>query len=641
MSIITVEHISKIYGEKRLYDDCSLGIDQHDKIGIIGINGTGKSTLLRIISGLEEADSGQIVKASRIKIASLAQIPEFPKDLNIVDCCLAGLSDMADGWNMDAKAREMLNILGFNDFTKTTDKMSGGEKKKVALVATLIQPSDVLILDEPTNHLDMAMINWLEDYLKSYRGAIIMVTHDRYFLDKVCHKIVEIDDAKLYTYETNYSGFLEAKNRRIEEMIASEQKRQNFLRNELVWVRRGAQARSTKQKARLARFEAVKNEKPRDSRVTDTVQMDSIATRMGKKTIEISHISKKFGQRTLIDDFTYFTERNDRVGVVGSNGCGKSTLLKLIVGLEEVDSGSIERGETLSFGYLSQEMDLLKKAGDNTRVIDYIRDTAEFIRTRDGLISAAKMLERFLFEGKVQYSPIGKLSGGEKRRLMLLKVLMEAPNVLVLDEPTNDLDIATLSIFEDFLEEFEGIVITVSHDRYFLDNVVDKIFAFEDGGKIVRYDGNYTDYVEKSGFVAELKAGGSLTSTKEAIGGGADAAMDATKGSDSSSAGKASSDDKASAGPGSANTNGHEDKPKFTYMEKKEFETIDSDIEKAEEEVAELDEAILKAATDFVKLAELTKKKDETEARLEELYSRWEYLNELNEKILAYNASKN
>lgn len=605
MSIISVENVSKIFGEKKVLSDVSLGIEAGEKIGVIGINGTGKSTFLRIIAGELEADSGEIIKKNNLFIVSLKQNPEFRDDETILEYVVDGNND---DWAYQAEAKNVLGKLGINDYDKLCVNLSGGEKKKLALCQCIIKKADVLILDEPTNHLDYGMVTWLEDYLIKYKGTVIMVTHDRYFLDRVTKKIVELDRGNLYTYESNYSGFLELKNKRIEEMISSEKKRQNLLRIETEWVRRGCQARTTKQKARLQRYEELKDKKA--PKLDENVQMDAINVRLGRKTIEINNISKEIDGKVLINDFTYYPLRADRVGIVGENGCGKSTLLKIINGMERPDSGNVEVGETVKIGYFSQEPLDMINALPEEKVIDYIRDVAEFIDTKQGKVSASQMLERFLFDGPMQWTQLSKLSGGEMRRLQLLRVIMDSPNVLILDEPTNDLDIATLAVLEDFLNGFSGIVIAVSHDRYFLDNMADRILAFEGNGHIERYDGNYTDYAEKTG-VFEI-ASGAKKSIKS--GGAAD----------------------ASANVGGNSPNNENRKPaklKFTYKEQKEFETIEDDIAKLEETIDEKKKEINKSATDFVKLCQLSEEVEKLEEELMSKMERWEYLTELAEKI--------
>lgn len=595
MNIINIEHISKVFGEKQVFDDISCGIHQGDKIGIIGINGTGKTTLLKIIAGLEEPDQGQVIFQKGLRVTYLPQSPKFPEHATV----LFYVADGADGadWGRESEAKNALNRLGITDHHEEIDHLSGGQKKRVALARTLVNPADVLILDEPTNHIDNEMAVWLEEYLNQWKGAIIMVTHDRYFLDRVTNKILEIDHGKLYSYTANYSQFLELKAQREEMELASERKRQSVLRMELEWAKRGCRARTTKQRARLERLEALKNGKApvRDAEV----EMDSVETRMGKKTIELHHISKSYGQKKLIDDFEYIVLKNQRLGIIGPNGCGKSTLMKIITGKEEPDQGTVEIGDTVKIGYFAQEV---TEMDENQRVIDYIKDVAEYVPTKDGRITASQMLERFLFTPAMQYTPIGKLSGGERRRLYLLKVLMDAPNVLILDEPTNDLDIPTLTILEDYLDSFLGIVITVSHDRYFLDNIADRIFAFEAGGKLVQYEGGYTDYLEAK----ERKNGTVVRESEESA--------------------KKKADRK----------NWKKDAPeklKFTYKEQKEYETIDDEIASLEQKIEELDEQMMQYATNSAKLSEITEQKEAAEATLEEKMERWVYLNDLAERI--------
>lgn len=595
MNIINIEHISKVFGEKQVFDDISCGIHQGDKIGIIGINGTGKTTLLKIIAGLEEPDQGQVIFQKGLRVTYLPQSPKFPEHATV----LSYVADGADGadWGRESEAKNALNRLGITDHHEEIDHLSGGQKKRVALARTLGNPADVLILDEPTNHIDNEMAVWLEEYLNQWKGAIIMVTHDRYFLDRVTNKILEIDHGKLYSYTANYSQFLELKAQREEMELASERKRQSVLRMELEWAKRGCRARTTKQRARLERLEALKNGKApvRDAEV----EMDSVETRMGKKTIELHHISKSYGQKKLIDDFEYIVLKNQRLGIIGPNGCGKSTLMKIITGKEEPDQGTVEIGDTVKIGYFAQEV---TEMDENQRVIDYIKDVAEYVPTKDGRITASQMLERFLFTPAMQYTPIGKLSGGERRRLYLLKVLMDAPNVLILDEPTNDLDIPTLTILEDYLDSFLGIVITVSHDRYFLDNIADRIFAFEAGGKLVQYEGGYTDYLEAK----ERKNGTVVRESEESA--------------------KKKADRK----------NWKKDAPeklKFTYKEQKEYETIDDEIASLEQKIEELDEQMMQYATNSAKLSEITEQKEAAEAALEEKMERWVYLNDLAERI--------
>lgn len=599
MNILNVEKVSKTYGEKELFNNISLGINSGDKIGLIGVNGTGKSTLLKIIAGIEEPDEGQVVKGKGIELAYLAQTPLYYDNENVLEYVMRGKH--ADS---QPKAKEILNKLGITNHGAMMNILSGGQKKRAALARTLVEPARLLILDEPTNHLDNDMVLWLEQFIKNFKGELIMVTHDRYFLDNVTNRIVELDKASLYSYDTNYSGFLELKTQREEMERATEAKRQNILRKELAWIRRGCQARSTKQQARIDRFEDMK-EASKQARARfdkQLMDMNSVSSRLGRKTVELHNICKSFGERTIIDDFTYIFLRDDRIGIVGDNGCGKSTLMKIIAGQLEPDSGSVEVGETVRIGYFMQENEPLD---DSLTVLEFVRSIGEYVTTADGKATASQMCEKFLFTPKQQWTPISKLSGGEKRRLYLLSVLMSAPNVLILDEPTNDLDIETLEILEEYLDGFAGIVITVSHDRYFLDRVVDRIFAFEAGGHLTQYEGGYTDYRDKcvSSIYNVVSNGTSDTSKSKA------------------------------AGQVKKVYNSHEDKIKFTYMEQKEYETIDDDIEKLETKVSELDDEIAKNATSYSKLAELTKEKEDVERQLEEKMERWEYLNDLAEKI--------
>lgn len=606
MSVINVEHISKLYGDKLVLEDLSCSVDEGDKIGIIGINGTGKSTLLRIIAGEEEADEGKIIFSNGLTVGWLGQNPEFDEDSSILKYVCEGKKIEEDyGYESDAKA--MLTVLELEQFDEKIKNLSGGQKKRTALCKVLLQKPDILILDEPTNHLDNKMSDWLENYLRSFRGVLLMVTHDRYFLDKVTNHIWEVDGGKVYYYDENYSGYLERKAEREERQLASERKRQSILRNEVKWVMRGARARSTKQKARLERFEQLKAmDSPKTAK---QVEMGSVGTRLGKKTIEVYDISKAYGDKVLFEHFSYIFKRFERIGFVGHNGCGKSTLMKILSNLESADSGSIEWGETIRIGYFAQECEIMD---ERQRVIDYIKDAAEYVRTSEGLVSASKMLERFLFSSDMQYTPIAKISGGERRRLYLLKVLMQSPNVLILDEPTNDLDIATLRVLEEFLDEFAGIVITVSHDRYFLDRTVDRIAAFEEE-RIVIYEGDYTEYQEKSGKIE--------TDAIESVDSGAGLHI------------KKNNEKKKEGREKWLASKNKEKLLKFTYKEQKEFETIDEDIEKLEEKIAELDGQISKCATDFIKLNEFMQEKEKTEAKLSDKMERWVYLNDLAERI--------
>lgn len=599
MNILNIEHISKVNGDKKIFDDASFGIQENDKIGIVGINGTGKSTLLKMLAGVEEPDEGQIIRQNGLKIAYLSQegISEAEKDKKkertILSYMMEGIDE--NDWSAESEAKTILNELGITEQETLIEHLSGGQKKKVALAKILVSSSDVLLLDEPTNHLDNAMLEWLEDYLKRYRGVVIMVTHDRYFLDKVTNKILEISRGNMYSYESNYSGFLELKAQREEMELASERKRQSILRMEIEWAKRGCRARTTKQKARLERLEDLKNMSAPQS--DQLVQAESIETRMGKKTVELHHISKSYGEKKLIEDFDYIVLKNQRVGFIGPNGCGKSTLMKIIAGLIEPDSGSVEIGETVKVAYFAQEVPGMNS---NQRVIDYVKDVAEYIPTKEGKISASKMLERFLFTPEMQYAPIEKLSGGEKKRLHLLRILAQAPNCLIFDEPGNDLDIPTLTILEDYLNSFVGIVITVSHDRYFLDNVVDRIFAFEGNGKLRQYEGGYSDYLAAVQRVQEPQVQ-NLT-VKEKSG---------------------KKDWKQN----------HTQKVKFTFNEQREYDTIDEVIAKLECAIEKLEEDMVKNATNSKKLSELIEEKAKKEAELEEKMDRWVYLNDIAEKM--------
>ena len=602
MNILNMEHISKIYGDKVIFDDISVGIHQGDKIGLIGINGTGKTTFLRILAGTEEPDQGQVIMQNGLRISCLSQHPEFPEGATILSYVTAGKQEQ--DWNPETDAHMILNKLGIVDHEEEIAHLSGGQKKRVALARVLINPADVLILDEPTNHLDNEMAGWLEDYLNRFKGAVIMVTHDRYFLDRVTNKILELSHGKIYTYEAKYSQFLEMKAER-EEM-------------ELEWAKRGCRARTTKQRARLDRLETLKNG---TAPVRDkNVEIDSVETRMGKKTIELHHISKCFGDKVCIRDFDYIVLKNQRLGIIGPNGCGKSTLLKIIAGIIQPDSGEVEIGETVKIGYFSQE---IEEMNTSQRVIDYIKDVAEYIPTKDGLISAAKLLEQFLFDSSMQYAPIEKLSGGEKKRLYLLKVLAAAPNVLLLDEITNDIDIPTLTILEDYLDSFAGIVIAVSHDRYFLDNIADRIFEFDRSGNLAQYEGGYTDYLEAK----KRRFGDSSDSGSGKKGGGSSKNFKETG-------------DAADSGEKDSAKTWKQNRPaklKFSYKEQREYDTIDEDIAKLEAKIEKLDQDIMANATNSGKLNELTKEKEETEALLEEKMDRWVYLNDLAEKIEAQN----
>ena len=611
MNILSLENITHSYTERNLFDEASFYLHEGEKVGIIGINGTGKSTLLKIMAGLEIPDEGQVIKAANMMIHYLPQNPIFNEEDTVLESVQNMIHHHANEDEL-VKAKAMMTRLGITDFEQKTSELSGGQRKRLALVSVLITPCDILILDEPTNHLDSEMAEWLENQLRGFRGALVMVTHDRYFLDSVTNRIIELDKGKIYSYNEKYSGFLERKAEREASAKASERKRQSILRKEIEWMQRGARARSTKQKAHIQRYENLKNQK---GIVQDEkIELSSIKSRMGKTTIELENISKAYDCKVLINDFSYNFLKGDRVGFVGKNGCGKTTLMKIIDGRIEPDSGSVNIGQTIKIGYYTQELENNKEAGiaymnPDDRVIDYIKNTAEFVRTEEGLVSASVMLERFLFEPSQQYSKIEKLSGGEKRRLNLLRVLMEAPNVLILDEPTNDLDIETMTILEDYLDSFDGIVITVSHDRYFLDRVVRRIFSFEENGVIDQYEGGYTDYINRKKEKGLLEEN-ALLKTK------------------SSSAGKSDSDKTQKEEYKIRNK-----KLKFSYNEQREYETIEDDIAKLEEKIEKLDGEIVKNATNSVKLRELMESKEETETLLMEKMDRWEYLEDLAKKI--------
>ncbi len=604
MNLITAEHLTHSYTERKLFDDASFSLNEQEKVGIIGINGTGKSTLLKILAGKEETDEGTVIMGRNLRIGYLPQNPVFPESFDALTAALPLASDISgDPMDYEADAKSMLTKLGITKLSQNITELSGGQRKRIALVRTLLTPSDILILDEPTNHLDSAMAEWLENFLKNTKSALIMITHDRYFLDSVVNRIVEIDKGKLYSYSCNYLGYLERKAQREEIEMATERKRQSLLRVEIAWMQRGARARSTKQKAHIARYEALRDTKApiQDS----SVEMASVSSRLGKTTVELEHITKSYGDRTLINDFSYIFLRDDRIGIIGPNGCGKSTLMKIIDGTVKPDTGTVTIGQTVKIGYFSQENEALE---ENMRVIDYVRSGAEYIRQPDGsLITASAMLERFLFPGDMQYALIKKLSGGEKRRLYLLRILMEAPNVLFLDEPTNDLDIATLTILEDYLDHFDGIVAVVSHDRYFLDRVVRRIFSYEEDGHLVQYEGGYTDYLhaKQAKETAITPSGTDSTVTENA----------------SKTINRSNWKD------------GQTHKKKMTYQEQKDFETIEEDIQKLETRLEEIDEEMGRAASDFVRLGKLSEEKENLSQELEQKMERWMYLEELAQEL--------
>ena len=634
MNLITLENISKSYSEKKLLEDISLGINDKEKIGLIGVNGTGKSTLLKIIAGAQIPDDGTITKANKVRIEYLPQNPYYDENATVLEQVFKGtceemkiigdyqdvldkinksydeklndrllkLQEKMDAlnlWDLESSAKTVLTKLGIKDFNQKVKELSGGQRKRVSLASALITPCELLILDEPTNHLDNDTIDWLETYLNSFKGSILMITHDRYFLDRVTNRILELDKGILYSYEGNYSVFLEKKMNRLQLAESMEAKRQNLLRKELAWVRRGAKARTTKQKARLQRFDELSNKN--DYTPEDKLEISVGSSRLGKKIIEIENLSKSFDGRTFIDNLDYTLARTDRIGIVGRNGLGKSTLIRLLNGELKPDSGTISIGETVKIGCFNQDT---SKMHPEMRAIDYIKEESDYITTADGhKITASQMCEKFLFNGTLQYTHIKNLSGGEKKRLQLLRVLMMAPNVLLLDEPTNDLDIDTLSRLEDYLDDFNGVLICVSHDRYFLDRVCNKIFAYEGRGKINIYTGNYSDYldyreqenIEFEEFEDKVKEEKPKAPKKEK--------------------------------PKTKN------KPKFSYNEQREFDTIDEDIEKLEDKIASLEEDTSKYATDFTKLQEIMDEKTKLENELQVKYERWEYLNNLAEEI--------
>lgn len=603
MNILTVEHLTKAYtAERTLLSDAAFSLHEGEKVGVIGINGMGKSTLLKILAGVEEPDEGNVIVGNHVKMAYLEQTPVFEETLTILKAAMQGL----DGQDMVlvSEAKSMLYQLGFKDIDQTVKHLSGGQKKRIALVNTVLQPVEILILDEPTNHLDNEMSQWLEDFLVKFKGAVVMVTHDRYFLNRVVDRIVEVEHGSIYSYSGSYADYVGLKMQRQNMELASERKRKSILKKELAWLARGARARSTKQKAHIQRIEEmVAAEGPIED---GSVEMTSLASRMGKKTIELAGICKSYGDKKLIDDFTYIFLKQDRIGIVGPNGCGKSTLLKMILGKVMPDAGTIEIGETVKIGYFSQDNSHMD---ESMKAIEYVREVAEYIQTNDGKITASALMERFLFDGTMQWAPIGKLSGGERRRLYLMRVLMGAPNVLILDEPTNDLDIKTLTILEDYLDSFDGIVIVVSHDRYFLERLVKRIFAFEGNGYLQQYEGGYLDYIKaRKERYAEQVTGNSYVEKK-----------------------------RETEGSGKAKPNYSQKKLKFSYKEQREYETIEDDIAQIEENIEQLEIEIQKNATNSMKLADLMAEKGTAEAQLEELMNRWVYLNDLAELIAEQN----
>ncbi|NFS29905.1 ABC-F family ATP-binding cassette domain-containing protein [Clostridium botulinum] len=641
MNIITLENIYKSYSEKILLNNISLGINDGDKIGLIGINGAGKSTFLKVVGGRDEFFDGSITKGKNVRIEYLSQNPDFKSGATVleqifrgdtkemkllmeyedilvkINTCngeefnklndklikLQGQIDSFNLWDLESEAKSILNKLGISNYNEIMDNLSGGQKKRVALASALITPCELLILDEPTNHLDAESIEWLEEFLNTRKGALLMITHDRYFLDRVTNRIIELDRGNLYTYPGNYTAFLEKKVERLETEQVKEEKRDALIRNELKWVRRGAKARTTKQKARLQRFDELVNTKSIE--IKDNVDISFVGSRLGKKIVELYDVNKSFDKKQIIKDFNYLFLRDDRIGIVGENGAGKTTLVNLIRGLIPLDSGRIEIGDTVKVGCFAQDN---AHIDHNLRVIDYVKEGGEYIPTEDGTkITASSMCERFLFDSTMQYTPIEKLSGGEKRRLHLLRVLMESPNFLILDEPTNDLDIETLKILESFLDEFMGIVIVVSHDRYFLDRICNKIFSYEGDGLIKEYNGNYSDFL----IAKEIEKNN-----------------------------KSLENEKSTNKVKKERVKNKEDKPKFTFKEQKEFETIDGDISTLESKIEHIDKDLEKNATNYGKLNELMKEKESLEQELEQKYERWEYLNEIAASIEEYNSKK-
>ena len=630
MNLVTIEHLTKSYTERLLFEDTAFSIQEGEKVGLIGINGTGKSTLLRIVAGLEEPDSGSVVRGRNLYIRYLPQVPRFEPGDTVLGSIIRDNEKepvYASGEELAAAARTMLNRLGITEHDAKVEELSGGQRKRTALASVLLSRADLLVLDEPTNHLDSGMADWLEEYLKAFKGALLMITHDRYFLDSVTSRIVELDKGKLYSYQANYEGYLARKAERMEMAEAAERRRQSILRREIAWMQRGARARSTKQKAHIQRYEALRDQEgPQYDR---NVELESLASRLGRTTVELENVSKAYGDKVLVQDFSYIFLKTDRVGIIGPNGSGKSTLMKMIAGWVKPDSGTVLLGQTVKLGYFSQENEDMD---ESLRVIDYVKQKGEYIRTKDGSVSASQMLERFLFPPSMQYTVIGKLSGGERRRLYLLRILMEAPNVIILDEPTNDLDIPTLMILEDYLDTFPGIVIAVSHDRYFLDRVANRIFAFEGGGRIGRYEGGFTDY--QKAVSGNLAGEGTLASAKSSGAANGAASAKSPASAVSSGAGKSAEGQEMNRQNWKAIAGGGK-KLKMTYKEQREWETIEGDIKKREEELARLETEIEKAARDYGKLKELMQEKEAAEADLEEKMERWMYLSDLAEKIEA------
>ncbi len=644
MSLVTIEHLTKSYTERLLFDDTAFSIEAGEKVGLIGVNGTGKSTLLKIVAGLEEPDQGNVVCRRNLYVRYLPQNPEFTAGDTVLESIVRDNKKephFTSQEELEASAKAIFTRLGIYDYEAKVETLSGGQKKRVALTSVLLSTADLLILDEPTNHLDSEMADWLEGYLKRFRGALLMITHDRYFLDSVTDCIVELDKGKLYRYQTNYEGFVRLKAERVDMALASERKRQSILPTELEWMQRGARALSTKQKAHIQRYEALREEKAPE--MDQQVELESVSSRLGRTTVELSGLCKAYGDQVLIKDFTYIFLKNDRVGIIGPNGSGKSTLLKMIAGWVKPDAGEIQIGQTVKLGYFSQENEDMD---ESLKVIDYIRNVAEVVQTRDGSVSASQMLERFLFPGSVQHTVVGRLSGGERRRLYLLRILMDAPNMLLLDEPTNDLDIQTLTILEDYLDSFSGIVVTVSHDRYFLDRMVKRIFAFEGNGAVVQYEGGFTDYqaaYERKHWGETEPAGIQEGAKNGRTDGGRKNPGRISKEDEAKVRGKKNGEDDGADGTNeqaqalsdSRNGRGHQKKLKFTYKEQKEWEIIEGEIAGLETKLQELDRQIDESATVFGRLSLLMEEKAQAEQALEEKMERWMYLNDLAEQIEA------
>ena len=609
-TIVSIEHLEKVYTARKLFDDTACYIGEGEKLALIGVNGTGKSTLLRIVAGEESPDSGELIVRKGLQIRFLSQNPKFCEGETALSACLRMAGGEAPGEDTVAAAKKLLAALGVTEPDLLCETLSGGEKKRIALAGVLLHPADLLILDEPTNHLDGETAEWLENFLKNFGGALLMVTHDRYFLDSVCTRILELDRGKIYSYDANYEGFLALKAERLDIQQANERTRQSILRKELAWMQRGARARGTKSKERIARYEKLSAESGPEAEAS--LQLASAYSRLGKTTLAFQNVSKGFDGKLLFRDFSYQFQKNDRLGIIGRNGAGKSTLLKLITGIEKPDSGEIEIGQTVKIGYFSQENEAL--SGELT-VLESVKEIAEFVPSPEGPISAAKMLERFLFPSSQHYMKVEKLSGGEKRRLFLLKILMGAPNLLILDEPTNDLDIRTMTVLEDYLDSFAGIVIAVSHDRYFLDRTVHRILALEDG-VISQYEGGYTDYqVEK--LRRELLRG-------ENAGSSADSTVSAEK----------------EASKQRAEETRRQRARRMSYQEKQDFLHIEDEIAALEARLAEIEAEYAASASDFQRLTALDEEREEAETKLLERMERWEYLTELQAEIEAEKESK-